>query len=262
MVIGLISLLLIFLSLAGAGRYDRGVSVFSPEGEILQVRYAERAAARGLTLVCLAMGRAVVFCAAALPTDSLLDRRATHKLGRVDEATFMGFSGLSGDGTALLRLTRQFAVDFRTKFGVGASASAVAQFIGDLQHASTLKGSDRPYGVHVVLFGFEDSSPSVFLVTASGQVSRWKAIAIGRGAEEVNAHLEELLRRTDLTQSDLLRESIAKLSKLSSRSGEWAGMDVSWYSTDSATGEVSSGNAYQIRSPDEVPEELKLLLQM
>ena len=252
--------LLCLLVLCGAGRYDRGVSVFSPEGEILQVVYAERAAARGLSLVCLATRRTVLVLTPSLPTDALLDRKTAHKLNRIDEDAFMGFSGLSGDGRALLRLAQRFSVDFRSKFGVAAPVASVAQFLGDLQHAASLKGSDRPYGVHVVLFGFEASEPSVLLVAASGQVSRWRTVAVGGGADEMNMFLGELMTRLDKCYVDILREALGKLSKLSGRSGEWLGVDLSWFSADKETGAVVEGNVYRLNGSDLLPEDLVSIL--
>ena len=205
---------------AVSGRYDRSVSVFSPEGELQQVQYAERAASLGAPLVCVQLNStALLLLTPSLPREegSLVDRRLQHKLNRVTVSSagirggggggvWMGSAGLAGDAGALLRFARSFASDFNFKFNDFPSAAAVAHSIGDLQHATTLRGGERPYGAHALILGFGEpetlalkpssslsssaSKVSAFVVRASGQVTQWRAVAIGESAEEIEAALE------------------------------------------------------------------------
>ena len=125
------------------GRYDKSISLFSPDGELMQVKYADKAGANGPSLVCIISGDdSVVLCSPAAPTNSLMDRRCIDKVSQVDESIWIAFSGLLGDGRHITRKAREFCNNYQAKFGCKPTVSALAQHIGTIQHEASVKGGD------------------------------------------------------------------------------------------------------------------------
>ena len=123
------------------GRYDKSVSLFSPEGELLQIKYADKAGANGLSLVCIVTSdNSVVLCSPSAPSYSLMDKRCVDKVSQVDEGMWIAFAGLLGDGRHVTRTARQFCNNYRVKFGCRPAVAALARHIGSMQHEASVKG--------------------------------------------------------------------------------------------------------------------------
>lgn len=188
-----------FLDSAISNRYDKSISLFSPEGDLLQIKYADKAGANGVSLVCIITAEnSIVLCSPAVPSHSLMDRRCIDKVSKVDEGIWVAFAGLVGDGRHVTRQARQFCNNYQMKFGCRPEVAAVAQHIGSLQHEASVKGGigisdrpgleivshsehvnfslgSRPLGLHVLCMGFDEGShlktelqPSVYVSRPSG----------------------------------------------------------------------------------------------
>jgi len=124
-----------------AARYDKSITLFSPEGELLQVSYANVASKKGAPIICIkAMNNSLVLCCLSQDTRFLLDQRSIDKISRIDDSIWMGFSGLSGDGRSLIKKAMLYTNKFRLLYGSPATVAAVAREIGNLQHSATLTG--------------------------------------------------------------------------------------------------------------------------
>lgn len=70
--------------------------------------------------------------------DSLLDRRSIDKISKVNDKTWIAFSGLSGDGRFVIQAAQSYSLKFYSKFGFTPAVSSIARSIGELQHESTI----------------------------------------------------------------------------------------------------------------------------
>jgi 20S proteasome alpha/beta subunit len=139
----------IFLDSAVSNRYDKSISLFSPDGDLLQIKYADKAGANGLSLVCIiTAANSIVLCSPALPSHNLMDRRCVDKVSKVDEGIWVAFAGLLGDGRYITRKARQFCNSYQMKFGCRPDVAALAHHIGSLQHEASVKGGKmRPHAL-------------------------------------------------------------------------------------------------------------------
>ena len=184
---------------AGGGSsryYDKQVNVFNAEGDLPQLTYADIAASRGDSLICIATeDNCVVLCTPTGSRAVLQDRRVIDKISKVDDGIWAAFAGLAGDGRALIRISRKLSASYRLSFNAPPTLRFLTKSIADVSHEATLSGSERPYGVNLLILGFEPGaeSPQVFLSKASGHLSQWRAVAIGRNYDRALAHLEARL---------------------------------------------------------------------
>ena len=184
--------------------YDRHINVFNPDGELLQSKYAAEAANKGDTVVCLIHRRVpeinledkmgvesdnrqeILIGIASEPRDVFLDRRGVDMVNKVDENIWALCTGLAGDGRAIVRLIRKVCMNYHSKFGAAPTLEYLATIVSEMQHDFTLSGSERPYGVTVLLVGYDEGSiePCVFQSSVDGTVTQWLATSAGRGADE------------------------------------------------------------------------------
>lgn len=132
-------------------RYDKSISLFSPDGELMQVKYADKAGSNGPSLVCIISGgESVVLCSPAVSANSLLDRRCIDKVSQVDESIWIAFAGLLGDGRHITRKAREYCNNYQAKFGCRPTVSALAQHIGTIQHEASVKGGDESQHIPLI----------------------------------------------------------------------------------------------------------------
>lgn len=141
LVIGFLSI--IFYTLARQNsRYDKSINLFSPEGDLLQVGYAEIASEKGSTVVCAPVNdNSLVVCIESDPDfDILLDKKHIDKISKVDDNIWMCFSGLVGDGRSMVRKARKFCLEYHVQYGSSPTVSSLANYLGEIQHQATLAG--------------------------------------------------------------------------------------------------------------------------
>jgi len=170
--------------------YDRGVTVFSPDGRLYQVEYAREAVKRGSPSVGLCTTDSVVLAANSRRRSPLMAAESVEKIHDVDGHLAMATAGHVADGRRLVDYGRQFAQRERLRYGEAPSVEPVAKAIADFIQETTQTGGTRPFGAALLLGGVVDGTPALYEIDPSGTPSEWHASAIGNGTAEARAHLE------------------------------------------------------------------------
>lgn len=124
--------------------------------------------------------RGLVICIEKSKIENILLRAADNKFYRIHDSVWLVFSGLAGDGREIVRKARDYCAAFEAELGSPPSILSIANHIGNYQHMATIDGTRRPLGIHSLIVGFDDETPKIYSVRASGLVSAWKAYSIGR----------------------------------------------------------------------------------
>jgi proteasome alpha subunit len=125
--------------------YDKSTILFSPEGELLQVDYAEKASQLGSTVLCtiLNSSHVLIVCSPCYePTDIFLDKKNVGVIKKIDDDIYAVVSGLKGDSIALIKKARQFCLNFRQEYGCCPFVESVVKHIADFQHMCTMRGGN------------------------------------------------------------------------------------------------------------------------
>ncbi len=173
----------------GAG-YDRAITVFSPDGKLFQVQYAQEAVKRGLTALGIKVNEGVVLAAEKRIRSNLVEEVSIEKIFQVDEHIGAAASGLIADARVLIDHARIEAQINRLRYDEPISVQSLAKRIGDIKQLYTQHGGVRPFGARLLIAGVDDKKPHLFETDPSGVVAAYKCQAIGGGAQTITEFLE------------------------------------------------------------------------
>ena len=203
--------------------YDRAIVVFSPEGRIYQVEYAQKNVEKVSTVLGIVFANGVVL-AAGKQIQRLLVPESAEKISEIDKHIAIGSCGILADARNLVDFARIKSQVNKVTFNEPIETYALSKDIADRIQRFTQIGGIRPYGIGMLIAGM-DGEPRLFETDPSGSLREWKAHAIGRGAKEARELIIEEYKDA-MTKEKALDLAIRALKagekKLTSRTVELA----------------------------------------
>ncbi|MFB6244973.1 MAG: archaeal proteasome endopeptidase complex subunit alpha [Candidatus Nanohaloarchaea archaeon] len=222
-------------------QYDRGITIFSPDGRLFQVEYAKEAVKKGATALGLVYEDGVILAATRSTQD--LRVRNPEKVFKVDEHVGIATSGLVADGRNLVDETREEAQKYLMTYDEPIPMNVLSKFVADRCQHFTQYGGVRPYGVSTIAGGVKDGEARVYQTDPSGTLNQWRAVAIGKGGDEATEHLEENW------EEDLGEEEAVELAVNALKAGE---EELEAENVELSV--VSEEDDYRAVSPDEMED--------
>jgi len=172
--------------------YDRGTSLFSPDGRIYQVEYAREAVKRGAPSLGIRTADGVVLAAQRRTSSSLMEGDSIEKLHKLDDFLGAASAGHVADARRLIDGARTAAQRNRLRYGEPLGVETLTKTLSDEIQETTQYGGTRPFGAALLIAGMDDSGaePRLYQTDPSGAPQEWRAVAIGSGRDDIQEFLE------------------------------------------------------------------------
>ena len=164
-----------------AAGYDKGISIFSPDGRLFQVEYAREAVKRGTTSLGVKSSEGIVLVVDKRPSSKLVEPTSIEKIFQIDEHIGAATSGLVADARKLIEQARMESQINKITFNEPIPVEMLAKKICDMKQMYTQHGGVRPFGSALIIGGVNDSGCRLFETDPSGALIEYKATAIGAG---------------------------------------------------------------------------------
>lgn len=171
--------------------YDRGTSLFSPDGRIYQVEYAREAVSRGAPSVGIRADDGVIFAAMSRASSSLMEPESIEKLHKLDDHLGTASAGHVADARQLIDFAREQSQVSRLRYGEPVGVEDLTKSVTDKIQENTQLGGTRPFGAALLIGGIDEGQPRLFGADPSGTPNEWRATVIGGGREEIQSLLED-----------------------------------------------------------------------
>ena len=178
--------------------YDRTATMFSPEGTILQVEYAEKTIRLGSSSVGMVCTDGVFIIADKRVTDKLIVQESASKIHEIDSHVIASAAGIVSDARVLIEKAQVLAQQHRVTYDSPIEPEALVREISNIKQQFTQYGGARPFGVSVMIAGINGKKLELFTSDVTGNYMSYYTNAIGENDDKIKEKLREKYSK-DLT---------------------------------------------------------------
>ncbi|KYQ91643.1 20S proteasome subunit C2 [Tieghemostelium lacteum] len=170
-------------------QYDSEIVTFSPTGRIHQVEYAMEAVKQGGSGVALKSNKFAVVVSLKRSSSELGSYQ--KKLFVVDDHIGILISGLTADARVLCNYMRNESANYKYVYESDIRVERLVTKVADKSQVHTQRYGRRPYGVGLLVAGYDQLGAHIFQTCPSGNFYDYKAISIGSRSQSAKTYLEK-----------------------------------------------------------------------
>merc|ERR1719190_163832 len=151
------------------------------------------------------------------------------------------------DSRVLLKKGRKAAQKYYTTYRELIPVSQLVREEAAVMQEFTQSGGVRPFGISLMMAGYDDNGPQLFQVDPSGSYFGWKASAIGKNHVNAKAFLEKRFTE-DMELEDAIHVAILTLKE---------GFEEAITADNIEISVIGSDRKFRVLTPEEVKDYLK-----
>ena len=225
--------------------YDMAATMFSPDGHILQVEYAEKTVRLGSASIGLVCKDGVVILADKRVSDSLMVAESANKVFEVDNHIIGSAAGILSDARVLIERAQLLGQQHRVTYDSAIDVLSVIKDVSDIKQQFTQHPGVRPFGVAVMIAGI-DNKGKLFVSDITGNYFEYHASAIGENDEKI----KELLRkdyRQDISIEDAIKLGLSIFKEVKGKNFNADNFDAAFISSQDKEKKVQRLNGEKLK---------------
>ncbi|CAB4477153.1 unnamed protein product [Rhizophagus irregularis] len=185
---------------------------FSPSEKLVQIEYALNAVAQGVTSIGIKATNGIVITTKKKSASPLIDGSSLEKVANVCPNIEMVYSGMGPDFRILLSKARKAAQRYKRIYNEYPPTGILVKEVASVMQKFTQSGGVHPFGISLLIAGYDETGPALYQVDPSGSYWAWKASAIGKNMINAKTFLEKCYN-DDIELEDAVHTSILTLKE-------------------------------------------------
>jgi len=211
--------------------YDRAATMFSPEGHLLQVEYAEKTVRLGSSSVGMVCADGLFILADKRNEDKLIVSDSAQKVFEIDEHMIASVAGLLSDARVLIDKAQLFSQQNRLTYDSPVEPELVIKEIANTKQQFTQYGGARPFGVAFMLAGIQDGKGRLYTSDITGNYYEYFANAIGENDSKIKDFLRENYKK-DLTLKKGIALAVDAIKEVKGKDFKIERLEVAYLESD------------------------------
>jgi len=226
-------------------QYDTDVTTFSPAGRIHQVEYAVEAVKQGAAAIGLRSKEYVIIATLKRAPSDLASYQ--KKLFKIDDHIGIASAGLIADARVLGQWMRNECLSHKYVYETPMQVGRLVSSLSDKSQVYTQRAEKRPYGVGLLVAGYDKTGPHLYLTQPTGNFFEYKASAMGARSQSAKTYLEKHFETFDnLSLDELIKHALTAL-KGTSQTG-------SLTSKNCAVGYLGKNKSFTVLEDDDIKD--------
>lgn len=121
----------------------------------------------------------------------LYEEHSVHRVEMITDHIGMIYSGMGPDYRLLVRQARKMAQNYYLTYREPIPTSQLVQRVATVMQEYTQSGGVRPFGVSLLICGWDNDRPYLFQCDPSGAYFAWKATSMGKNSINGKTFLEK-----------------------------------------------------------------------
>ncbi|KAK4392810.1 Proteasome subunit alpha type-2-A [Sesamum angolense] len=142
----------------------------------------------------------------------LVDETSVQKIQILTPNIGVVYSGMGPDSRVLVRKSRKQAEQYYRLYKEPIPVTQLVRETATVMQEFTQSGGVRPFGVSLLVAGYDDKGPQLYQVDPSGSYFSWKASAMGKNVSNAKTFLEKRYTE-DMELDDAVHTAILTLKE-------------------------------------------------
>jgi proteasome alpha subunit len=211
--------------------YDRTATMFSPEGHLLQVEYAEKAVRLGSSSIGVVCKNGVFILADKRIVDKLIVPSSSNKIHEIDSHIITSVAGILSDARVLIEKSQILSQQNTLTYDTPIEPETIISEISKMQQQFTQYGGARPFGVSIMLAGLNNDKPRLFQSNITGNYLEYFANAIGENDDEIKKELRKQYKK-DMEIKQGVKMTLEILKKIQAENFELNRLELVYLTVD------------------------------
>ncbi|MFW6283630.1 MAG: archaeal proteasome endopeptidase complex subunit alpha [Minisyncoccales bacterium] len=175
--------------------YDRTATMFSPDGHLLQVEYAEKTVRLGVSSIGMVCKDGVFIIADKRINDNLVVQESATRIHEIDSHIIASTAGIVSDARVLIERAQVLSQQNKVTYDSPIEPEVIIKEIANIEQQFTQYGGARPFAVAMMLAGLNGKTPELYSSDVTGNYFSYYANAIGENDESVKEKLREKYKK-------------------------------------------------------------------